>query len=116
MPVNPETYSKAPKDYPNPYKDKSIGKAVNFDVNLSEKRYSVINALFDAMITYRLNDLKEAVAAINKAEIALAKKENAHSRLLIKEAKELVAKLPITEAQTNDPAFNAIFTKSRLDA
>lgn len=68
------------------------------------------------MITYRLNDLKEAVAAINKAEIALAKKENAQSRLLIKEAKELVAKLPITEAQANDPAFNAIFTKSRLDA
>lgn len=116
LPVNPETYSKAPKDYPNPYKDKSIGKAVNFDVNLSEKRYSVINALFDAMITYRLNDLKEAVAAINKAEIALAKKENAQSRLLIKEAKELVAKLPITEAQANDPAFNAIFTKSRIDA
>ena len=114
LPVNPETYSMAPKDYPNPFKDKSIGKAVNFDVNLSEVRYSVINALFDSMITYRLNDLKEAVSAINKAEAALAKKDNAQAKTLIKEAKELISKLPITEAQANDPAFNAIFTKSRL--
>lgn len=116
LPVNPETYAKAPKDFPNPFKDKSIGKAVNFDVNLSEKRYSVINALFDAMITYRLNELKEAISSINKAELALAKKDNAQAKALVKEAKDLVSKLPITEAQANDPAFNVIFTKSRLDA
>lgn len=114
LPVNPETYEKAPKDFPNPFKDKSIGKAVNFDVDLSEKRYNVINALFDSMITYRLDELKEALSLISKAETALAKKNNAQAKVLIQEAKDLVLKLPITEAQANDPAFNAIFTKSRL--
>ena len=42
LPVNPKTYSKAPADFPNPFKDKSIGKAVKFDVVLSKSRYNLI--------------------------------------------------------------------------
>ncbi|MCP4981549.1 MAG: extracellular solute-binding protein, partial [Gammaproteobacteria bacterium] len=30
LPVNPKTYAKAPADFPNPFKDKSIGAAVKF--------------------------------------------------------------------------------------
>ena len=36
LPVNPATYAKAPPGFPNPFKDKSIGAAVKFDLQLSK--------------------------------------------------------------------------------
>lgn len=71
LPVNPATYAKAPKDFPNPFKDKTIGAAVKFDLALSKGRYNVINSLFDVMITYRLDDLREAIRAIQKLKLSL---------------------------------------------
>lgn len=116
LPVNPETYAKAPKDFPNPFKDSSIGAAVKFDVNLSKKRYNVVNSLYDVMVTYRLKELQQATAAIHKAETALSKKNNAKAKQLVSEARALLVKLPITEAQAGDAAFNKIFKKSRKKA
>jgi len=113
LPVNPKTYSKAPADFPNPFKDSSIGKAVKFDVVLSKSRYNLINAMFDVMITYRLDDLKTAINAIHKAE---SKDLSTEGKNLIKEARALVAALPITENQANDPAFAKIFKKKRKKA
>jgi len=113
LPVNPETYSKAPKDFPNPFKDSSIGAAVKFDVLLSKERYNLVNSLFDVMITYRLDDLRAAMSAIYKAEKALGNKNNPKAKKLIADARALISKSPITEAQANDPAFNKIFKKSR---
>lgn len=113
LPVNPKIYSKAPADFPNPFKDKSIGKAVKFDVVLSKSRYNLINAMFDVMITYRLDDLKLAVSAIHKAE---SKNLSSEGKKLVKEARALVAALPITENQANDPDFAAIFKKKRKKA
>ena len=116
LPVNPETYAKAPKDFPNPFKDSSIGAAVKFDVNLSKKRYNVVNSLYDVMVTYRLKELQQATAAIHKAETALSKKNNAKAKQLVSEARALLVKLPITDAQAGDAAFNKIFKKSRKKA
>jgi ABC-type Fe3+ transport system substrate-binding protein len=65
LPVNPATYAKAPKDFPNPFKDKSIGAAVKFDVGLSKDRYNIVNSLFDVMITYRRKDIAAAAKAIH---------------------------------------------------
>jgi ABC-type Fe3+ transport system substrate-binding protein len=114
LPVNPATYAKAPPDFPNPFKDKSIGAAVKFDVNLSKRRYNLINSLFDVLVTYRLDDLKAAVRAIQEAEAAAAKKPgNAKAAALIKEARALVAAMPVTEAQAGDPAFSKVFEKRR---
>ena len=116
LPVNPKTYSKAPKDFPNPFKDSSIGAAVKFDVLLSKSRYNLVNSLFDVMITYRLDDLRDTMSAIYKAEKALGNKNNPKAKKLIADARALVAKLPISEAKANDPAFNKIFKKKRKKA
>jgi ABC-type Fe3+ transport system substrate-binding protein len=110
LPVNPVTYAKAPKDFPNPFKDSSIGAAVKFDVNLSKSRYNIVNSLFDVMITYRRADLAAAAKAIQEAEIALAGKSNPEAEALIKKAKALVAALPITEAEAVDNKFPGVFT------
>ena len=109
LPVNPKTYAKAPKDFPNPFKDSSIGAAVKFDVQLSKGRYNLVNSLFDVMITYRLDDLRAAMSAIYKAEAKLGNSSNAKARAL-------VSALPITEAKANDAEFNKIFKKKRKKA
>ena len=110
LPVNPETYAKAPKDFPNPFKDKSIGAAVKFDVELSGNRYNIVNALFDVLITYRQKDLAAAAKAIQKAEAALAGKSNAKAKALIKEAHSLLAAMPISESEAVDAKFPGVFT------
>jgi len=113
LPVNPAIYAKAPADFPNPFKDSSIGAAVQFDVLKSKARYNLVNSLFDVMITYRLEDLQAATKAIQEAEAGLAGKSNPEAQVLIERAKALVAEVPIDEAQSVDPAFAGIFKKKR---
>jgi phosphoglycerate transport regulatory protein PgtC len=110
LPVNPETYAKAPKDFPNPFMDKSIGAAVSFDVVLSKNRYNLVNSLFDVMITYRRKDLAKAIKAIQKAEAALSGKSNPEAEALIKDAHALIAAMPISEADAVDAKFPGVFT------
>jgi phosphoglycerate transport regulatory protein PgtC len=110
LPVNPQTYAKAPAGFPNPFKDASIGAAVKFDVELSKDRYNIVNSLFDVMITYRRSDLVEAVKAIQKAEAALAGKTNPKAAALIAEARALVRAMPISEAEAKDAKFPGVFT------
>jgi len=116
LPVNPETYAKAPKDFPNPFKDKSIGAAVKFDVNLSKSRYNIVNALFDVLITYRREDLAAATQAIQKAEAALAAKPNADAENLVREAHKLIAAMPISESDAVDAKFSGVFTSGAFKA
>lgn len=116
LPVNPKTYAKAPKNFPNPFKDSSIGSAVKFDLALSKSRYNVVNSLFDVMITYRLDDLRAATKAIQAAEAGLDGKSNAKAEALVKEARALVNAVPIDAAKAGTKEFNAIFKKKRKKA
>ena len=113
LPINPTIYAKAPKGFPNPFKDKTIGSAVKFDLNLSKSRYNVVNSLFDVMITYRLSDLQAATKAINLAEEALKANPNKKAAQLIKEARRLVNLIPISAAKAQQKSFNAVFKKKR---
>lgn len=113
LPINPATYELAPEGFPNPFKDTTIGATVEFDVEMSGARYNLVNSMFDVMITYRLGDLREAVGAIHAAEAAYAESGNEEAKALIDEAWALVEAIPITEAESLDPEFAAIFTKRR---
>ena len=110
LPVNPKAYEGASSTLPNPFKDKSIGAAVKFDVNASGNRYNIVNSLFDIMITYRRADLMSATKNIQKAEAMLAKKSNAQAQKLVDEAHALIAAMPITEAEAIDAKFPGVFT------
>ncbi|WP_419604946.1 ABC transporter substrate-binding protein [Thiolapillus sp.] len=116
LPVNPKAYAKAPANFPNPFKDNSIGSGVKFDLALSKSRYNVVNSLFDVMITYRLDDLRTAVKAIQDAEAALQGNNNPAAQKLIAQAKDLVNAVPIDAAKASDEAFNSIFKKKRKKA
>lgn len=113
LPVNPAAYADAPEGFPNPFEDSSIGAAVKFDVDASGKRYNLVNSLFDVMITYRLDDLRAAVRAVQLAEQKHAAGDNAEAKDLIAQARALIDATPVDEAQSLDPEFNAIFTAKR---
>jgi phosphoglycerate transport regulatory protein PgtC len=110
LPINPDTYSKAPAGYPNPFKDPSLGARVAFDVDVSEKRTAIVDTLFDQLITFQLDALKAATKAIHAAEAALAKAPNAQGQSLVKEARELIAAMPVTDAQASSPEIAGAFT------
>src|SRR5581483_9997726 len=59
---------KAPPGFPNPFKNEKLGAGVKFDVDLSEKRYELVNSLFDRIITFRLKELNAAWKAIHDTE------------------------------------------------
>jgi phosphoglycerate transport regulatory protein PgtC len=113
LPVNPAVYAKAPPDYPNPFKDPSLGARVKFDVDVSEKRTAVVDTLFDQLITFQLDALKGATKAIHDAEAALAKKDNPQGRALVKEARDLIAAMPVGDAQAASPEVTGAFTGAK---
>lgn len=113
LPVNPAAYENAPEGFPNPFSPEFAPDAIVFDVDVSGARYNLVNSLFDVMITYRLNDLRAAVAAVQRAEAAHADSGNEEALALIAEARALVEALPITEEESLDPSFTGVFQVSR---
>jgi ABC-type Fe3+ transport system substrate-binding protein len=113
LPVRPETYAKAPQGFPNPFTDASLGARVRFDNDLSEKRYELLNSLFDRLITFRLRELTEAWKAVHAAEAALARRDNAEGRRLVVEARQRLTRVPISAEQAVDPAIAGAFQPTR---
>jgi len=110
LPVRPETYAKAPAGYPNPFKDKNLQGLLTFDAGLSEKRNEAVDVLFDQLVTFQLEPLKAATKSIHELDAALAKKDNAQARALAKEARDLIAAMPITDAEAASPEIRQAFT------
>ncbi|WP_144183470.1 ABC transporter substrate-binding protein [Elioraea rosea] len=115
LPVRAETYAKAPAGFPNPFTDSSLGARLTFDSEKSEQRYELINSLFDRMITFRLNELREAWKAIHAAEAQLARRDNAEGRRLVAEARAKASAVPVTEEQSLDPQLAGAFQPVRPD-
>lgn len=116
LPINPEAYKDAPEGFPNPFDKDFAPGAIQFDVDKSGVRYNLVNSLFDVLVTFRLQDLRAAVAAIHKAEAAYAKSKNPEAAELISQARQLIEAMPITEEQSLDPSFTQVFTTSRTKA
>jgi phosphoglycerate transport regulatory protein PgtC len=109
LPVRPATYAKAPPGYPNPFKDTSLGARVNFNADLSESRYELLNSLYDRLITFRLKELNAAWKAIHEAEKKHGTGASAEAKRLIAEARRLATSVPITEKEAGDPAIAGAF-------
>ncbi|MCC7483600.1 MAG: extracellular solute-binding protein [Burkholderiales bacterium] len=115
LPVLPATYSKAPAGYPNPFGGK-IRPKVNFDSQLSQTRYYVVNALFDQTITFRHKELVAATRAIDEASAKLAGKKNPQAEKLLAEARELAFSPIVSEEKAKDKEFLALFSQTKRDA
>lgn len=110
LPVNPSVYAKAPAGYPNPFTDPRLNSMVNFDVKTSEARTNVVDALFDQLITFQLGELKQTTKAIAAADAAVARKADPKAQALIKEARELVAAMPVSASQASAKETTGAFT------
>lgn len=110
LPVNPAVYAKAGADYPNPFTDPRFQKMIGFDVDKSEARTAVVDTLFDQLISFQLDTLKGVTKTLHEVDAALAKKPNAQAKALADEARDLIAALPVTEAQASSPELRAAFT------
>ena len=115
LPVLPTTYAKAPQGYPNPFSGK-IKPKVNFDSELSQSRYYVVNAMYDQTITFRHRELVAATKAIHEASARLAGKKNAKAQQLLAEARELAFSPIVSEAKSKDKEFLALFSQTKRDA
>ena len=115
LPVNPDIYAEAPEGFPNPFAEDFAPGAIEFDVDKSGVRYNLVNSLFDVLVTYRLDDLRAAVSAVQAAEAAQKESNNPEAAKLIEEARKLIEALPITEEESLDPSFADVFTVSRAE-
>lgn len=115
LPVNPDAYADASEDFPNPFSEDFAPGAIEFDVDKSGVRYELVNSLFDVLVTYRLDDLRAAVTAVQRAEAAQTESGNQEAAALIAEARALIEAMPITEEQALDPSYTQAFTVSRAD-
>ncbi|MGH7887175.1 MAG: ABC transporter substrate-binding protein [Candidatus Binatia bacterium] len=118
LPVIPDLYAKAPKDYPNPFKRKLGG--VEFNDELSASRRDVVNSLYDHIITFRHKELREAWKSIYGAEQALAKSKSSSAtqgKNLIADARKLAAQVPINDRRASEKDVTGAFkSKSGLRA
>ena len=118
LPVIPDLYAKAPKDYPNPFKRKLGG--VEFNDELSSGRRDVVNSLYDHIITFRHKELREAWKSIYVAEEALAKSKSAtaaQGKSMTAEARKLAAQVAINDKRASDKEVTGAFkSKSGLKA
>ena len=115
LPVLPAVYSKAPKDYPNPYTGRIKAK-VNFDSDLSEARYYVVSSIFDQTITFRHKELVAATKAIHEAAAKLSGRANPQAQKLLAEARELAFSPVVGEEKAKDKEFLALFRDTKRDA
>lgn len=116
LPVRLATYSEAPADFPNPFKNEKLDAGVHYNVDLSEKRYQLVNSLFDRIITFRLKELNAAWKAIHDTEKKLGAKTNPAAKKMLAEARKLASTVPISEKEAGDPAVMNSFHKLKKGA
>ena len=114
LPILPYGMLKAPAGYPVP-QDIAARAKVQFDSQLSGRRYPVVISLFDQMVTFRLKELQAATKAIHEATAALKAKPNARGSELLAQARSL-AYTPLVGAENvKNEEFLELFRKSRRD-
>jgi len=113
LPINPAVYAKAPPDYPNPFKDARFQKMITFSADTSESRTAVVDTLFDQLISFQLAALKDVTKTLHEVDAALAKKDNAQARTLAKEARDLIAAMPLNAQQASSKEITGAFTGAK---
>ena len=103
-----------PAGYPDPAAIAKRSK-VQFNADLSESRYSLVQSIFDQTITFRLKELQAATRAIHDAEAKNAAKKNPQAAELLRQAREL-AFTPVVSAQIADSAeFQKLFASNKKE-
>jgi ABC-type Fe3+ transport system substrate-binding protein len=109
LPVLPSVYAKAPAGLPNPFELPNVkaGKTA-FDVDLSERRFTVVDVLYDQLVSFQLEPLKKVTKTLHEVDARLTKRANPQAAALAAEARALIAAMPVNAAQAvSDEIVNA---------
>ncbi|HRK86568.1 MAG TPA: extracellular solute-binding protein [Alcaligenes faecalis] len=115
LPVLPYAQlSNVPENYPNPQVivERST---VNFDVNLSQQRYYIVQSLFDQTITFRHKELQAASKAIFDAQAKLGDSPQGEAADLLAQAKKLAWTPLLSVEQVQAPELVALFSGDKKD-
>lgn len=110
LPINPSIYAKAPEGFPNPFTDPRFQSMIAFNAETSASRTDAVDALFDQLISFQLDNLKSATMAIHTATKALEGKQNAEASAKLDEARALIAAMPLTAEQAASTEIGDAFT------
>ena len=111
LPIVPSAYREAPPGYPNPFQDGLFAKAINFSSQLSRSRYDLVNALFDALITFRVRRLNRVWSTLHRAEVRLGHDDRPNVRAALQEARRLATQVPVSRTQSMEPRYTSIFVR-----
>src|SRR5690606_13900276 len=115
LPVLPyEKMQGIPEGYPDPGQIAARSK-VNFDVDLSQSRYFIVQSLFDQTITFRHAELQKATKAILDAEARMGAQPRDEARMLLDEAKQLAWSPLLNQEQSSDAELFALFSADKKD-
>ena len=115
LPVLPySSMDNIPEGYPDPQQLAERSK-VHFDTDLSQKRYFVVQSLFDQTITFRHKDLQSATAAILKAEKKLAASPSDKGTAMLEEAKQLAWTPLISDGEALSDEIQKVFQGDKKD-
>ncbi|RTZ44678.1 extracellular solute-binding protein [Candidimonas sp. SYP-B2681] len=116
LPVLPyKNLNNVPEGYPDPGEIAKRSK-VQFDVDLSQSRYYIVQSLFDQTITFRHADLQQATKAIHAAHARHGANIGEKARQLLDEAKKLAWTPLLSAEQTKSPELLALFSGNKKDA
>lgn len=109
---------KIPAGYPDPQAIAKRSK-VQFNADLSEDRYAIVQSLFDQTITFRHKELQAATRAIHDAEEKLASRGgqsgNAQARELLNQAKNLAFSPVLSGHIASQPDFQKLFASNKKE-
>lgn len=116
LPVLPyDKLDNIPEGYPDP-SEIAARSTVQFDVNLSQSRYYVVQSLFDQTITFRHKELQQATKAILDAQAKLGDSPSAEAKAKLDEAIQL-AWTPLLDGEAvKDEALIELFKADKKDA
>jgi hypothetical protein len=107
---------KVPQGYPDPAEIARRSK-VQFNADLSQTRYYVVQSLYDQTVTFRLKELQAATKAIYDAEAKLGDKgKSGKPAELLAQARKLAWAPLVDGKQAADPEFLKIFSGNKKDA
>lgn len=116
LPVLPyKNLSGIPEGYPDPGEIAARSK-VQFDVELSQGRYDIVQSLFDQTITFRHADLQQASKAIYEAEAKLGANPSEKANQLLTEAKKLAWSPLLNADQAQAAELSSLFKGNKKDA
>jgi phosphoglycerate transport regulatory protein PgtC len=111
MPVREDVYTEAPAGYFNPFT--TTMNVIEYNSTLGELRTVLVDALFDAIITYRHAELqtpwKQIWAIEEQIEIAKGTVDISTANATLNEAIQLASTPPVDELTSKDATFNEQF-------